>query len=227
MQNRQNYSTEQAPRFTAHIFSILLLLIACCSISPAQSSDSVQEYVFSSIADNLFENPANWSPAYPGNVIPRNAVVFIEGTAYLTGYDLHIQGALRIGIGANLQAASNEVVVAAGGRLINDGELMAGNIRNYGTLNNNLSASVDLKNLQTFAGSMTNNLMAAEFLIRGDAVNCGVFNNYSRCTIENEFENKAVFNQLSRSELRVKGSRIDLVYEETGVEAASFSQERP
>lgn len=216
MRDQSPYQLNQAPRITIqNLLSkgiiTLFFLVAVIGFSFGQASDTAQEYVFSSTEDNLYENPANWSPAYPGTVIPRNAVVFIEGTAFLTGYDLEIHGTVRVSIGSGLQTSTGKIVVAAGGKLTNDGEIISEKVENYGVVNNNLSAYFNVNGYVSYEASVTNNLMAAEFVIGGNAVNGGTFNNYSVCKVHNEFSNRATFNELSTSELLVKGAKVTFV----------------
>ncbi|MEO0470662.1 MAG: hypothetical protein AAF206_13635, partial [Bacteroidota bacterium] len=46
------------------------------------------DYVFSAKADHLYENPANWKPAYPGIRIEAHDKVIIRDEVYLTHFSL-------------------------------------------------------------------------------------------------------------------------------------------
>lgn len=168
-------------------------------------------FLFSPREDALFENPANWSPHYPGNVIRRQQQFVIEGTVYLTGFGLEIQGSLLIPVGAALYAAGQEIVVSPSGELVNDGEIMAGAVRNQGRTHNNLSASIDVERFYAEAGAYTHNAPSAHFVVRDSAVNYGIFNNHSLCSVGETFINAAIFYQMPRSELRVKGIAVEVL----------------
>lgn len=205
MQENRHYQIDNAHQVSfLHIvlkgIAAVLFMVAFYSITSAQN------YTFTNAEDERFENPANWTPAYPGAQIAAGAVVFVEGNAVVKE-TLILDGALHIALGSTLEAGTNAVIIMRTGKLANDGELFAASLRNHGTLNNNFSATMQLGHYVSYAGSATSNLMNAEMRIDGNLVNGGIFNNYSTCIVESKLENTADFYQMQGSDLRVNGAR--------------------
>lgn len=166
-------------------------------------------YLFSPIEDHLFENPANWYPDFPGLSIARNQYVMIEGDACFTGFDLQVSGVIHIGIGSRIFSPNGKIQVHAGGKLINNGEVVVASIENQGFIQNNFSATIDIESFQCLDGGFTHNARSALFTVSNSIVNRGVFNNYSLCTIGKQFLNEATFNQMPHAELRVNGTIVE------------------
>lgn len=162
-------------------------------------------FLFSPREDALFENPANWSPYYPGNVIGRDQQFIIEGGAYLTGFGLQVRGSLLIPIGAALMAIAEDIRIESTGELVNDGELVARNLHNEGQINNHLSARLDVGQYYAAAGASTYNAPSASFIVSDSVINYGIFTNHSLCSVGKGFLNAAIFYQMPRSELRIQG----------------------
>ena len=217
LRNRLNPLTKTLLKWKMMVFSSLLVLsLAVLALwywpSPGDPEPMPKElFLFSPREDALFENPANWSPHYPGNVIGRQQQFIIEGTVYLTGFGLEIHGSLLISVGAALYAAGQEIIVSPSGELVNDGEILAGAVRNQGRTHNNLSASIDVEQFYAEAGAYTHNAPSARFVVRDSAVNYGIFNNHSLCSVGETFINAAIFYQMPRSELRVKGIAVEVL----------------
>lgn len=173
------------------------------------SAGEEETFFFSPVADHLFENPANWSPHYPGNVVRKNQQFILEGTAYLTGFDLVVGGTLLIPVGVGLRVMEGNIQIQSTGTLINDGEVLARTIRNEGQIHNNLSAMLDAGQFYAAAGAYTQNARSAQFIIRGSAANYGIFTNYSLCSIGEEWINAATFYQMPKSALIIKGNVVE------------------
>lgn len=170
-----------------------------------------EHYVFSPIEDHLWENPANWYPEFPGFPITRNQYVMIEGDVCFTGFDMLVWGVIHLGMGSRIFSPDGKIQVHAGGKLINNGEIVVTSIENQGLIQNNLSAMIDIESFQCLDGGFTHNARSALFTVRNSIVNQGVFNNYSLCTIGNQFINEATFNQMPHAELRVNGMKVENV----------------
>lgn len=197
-----------APRFRFSQFflkltSAILFMLAFYGISSAQTT-----YTFTGEMDSHYENPANWTPAYPGTEISENSLVFIEGMAIATE-EIRVSGMLHISLGASLEVAAADLSILSTGKLMNDGELMAATIHNEGMLNNNFAATLKTAALVAYEGAMTNNLMSAEIQVEGDLSNGGVFNNYSNCTVKGDFIQAFSFNELHNSEMTISGRHIE------------------
>jgi hypothetical protein len=187
--------------------SAVLFMLAFYSITAAQTT-----YTFTGERDDRYENAENWIPAYPGTEIAANSLVIIEGIA-VSAEALTVNGTLHIATGASLEMTSANLSIRATGKLMNDGELFAATVYNAGMVNNNFAATLDAKGYTAAQGSMTNNLLSAEMIIRGDLTNGGVFNNYSTCAVEGDFINAFSFYALRHSEMKVAGRQI----EQTGI----------
>lgn len=210
MSSRPHLHLSPTPRFqlrTAVIFAagavILVALITLMLYKPkvhAPSANST-EFFFTPTADNLYENPANWRPAYPGAHIEPDQTVTIQGVAYIPHYDLEVAGTLVIMLDATLYAANQAVVVLPGGALINDGELMAQRVENAGRVTNNLTATLDLHEYLARPGAETENLRGAQFSTSLLLTNEGTFHNYGSCRVKDAFDNRGTFHQSPGSEL--------------------------
>lgn len=206
MQENRHINIDRAHKVSfLHIImrgiAAVLFMIAFYSITTAQT------YTFTGAEDDRYENPANWTPAFPGTEIEAGTEVFIEGYAIATE-TLTINGTLHLAVGAALEARENAVIISNSGKLINDGDVFAASLLNSGTVNNNFAAILELGEYVSEAGSTTNNLMAAEILVSGDMINGGIFNNYSTIVVENGFENTAAFNQMRSADLQVNGTTL-------------------
>lgn len=204
MQENRHYQIDRAHHIpfidiVLRGIAAIIFMIAFYGITTAQ------HYTFNGAEDDRYENPANWTPSFPGMEIAEGTVVFIEGTA-IASETLILNGTLHIATGSTLEAGENAMIIMQTGKLINDGELYAASLRNHGILNNNFSATMALGYFASYAGSTASNLMNAEMVVNGSLSNGGTFHNYSTCVVESKFDNTAAFYQLSGSELRVKGA---------------------
>ncbi len=188
--------------------SAALFMLAFYGITKAQTT-----YTFTGEMDERYENPANWTPTYPGTEIADGSIVFIEGAA-TANTNLLVKGTLHIAVGASLLIDSADLSIQNSGKLMNDGEITAASVRNAGMINNNFAATLHAASFTGSHGSMTNNLMSAAISIDGNLHNNGVFNNYSTCTVAGNFTNTFSFNEMRNSEMKIAGQHIEQLFSE-------------
>jgi hypothetical protein len=203
--NHSTTSTIHIQNLFLKTLSAALFMLAFYGIAAAQTT-----YTFTGEMDDQYENPANWTPAYPGTEVAVNDLVFIEGMAVAHG-EIIVNGTFHIATGASLEMDSAKLSIRSTGKLMNDGELLADAVFNAGMINNNFAASLNVKEYVVAQGAMTNNLLSAEMVIRGNLNNQGVFNNYSTCTVAGDFVNAFSFNAMHRSELKVEGRHVEQI----------------
>lgn len=201
--NTSNTSPIDIPSLILRILSTALFLLVFYGITVGQTT-----YTFTGEADDRYENPANWIPAYPGTEIPANSIVFIEGIA-IAHAEILVSGILHIGAGASLEIESASLSIHSSGKLMNDGDLLAPSIQNAGMINNNLAATLNAGTLISTSGAMINNLMAAQLLVQGNLYNGGLFNNYSFCAVQGNFLNAFSFSEMPNSEMKISGQHIE------------------
>ncbi|RMG20405.1 MAG: hypothetical protein D6730_19950 [Bacteroidetes bacterium] len=185
---------------------ISVLLLGCLSLLVFwfHASSTEQVYFFSAREDNLYENPANWSPAYPGTHIREEEKIVLRGMVYITDYKLNIAGSMDLGLGSTLYALAGDVQIGATGQLTNRGELMVNRLINEGKINNSASGKIDVMEYTALPGAYTHNGPEAAFITAGNLHNQGVFNNYNLCKVRGKLINEAVFNMLPGSRLLLR-----------------------
>jgi|GEM_PF-3443825 len=166
------------------------------------------EYFFTGEYDEIYENPANWYPAYPGTELGADDKIFFQADASFAGYDIVIEGTLEITIGARIFSRENGIIIKHTGIIQNGGELLVHQIENYGKLSNSISARLDVTNYLAHDGAFTHNGASATFICSDRVINEGVFNNYSICDFRGSFNNKSIFNQIRASVLKVAGTML-------------------
>ena len=165
------------------------------------------DYYFQAKVDHLYENPYNWSPAYPGTEIATGDRVFILEDVLFTDFQLEVSGELMIQLG--VRAFSRQgVQVRTSGRVHNEGEIVVNHIDNYGTFVNRLNAQVHVRDFATHKDGYTHNAAHAHIKARGRLLNLGRFDNYGICETGEFFENRSEFNQLPKSELANRGEYV-------------------
>lgn len=169
-----------------------------------------EEFTFAPQDDNLYENPDNWSPSYPGTHIQEGQLISIQGMAYATYYDIVIDGKAIIGREATLYSFSGNLTMGRTGELVNFGELMVNRLINHGRVINHMAGSVDVLTFEASDSGVTDNLNGADFKIATTFTNSGVFNNYSVCVVKEKFINHSVFNQLRGGKLVYRGANAIL-----------------
>ena len=177
------------------IITIALLIVA-------NSSLFATNYYFTANADNSFENPANWSPAYPGNTIKAEDKVFVQADMIINGFNLVVEGLLDVSLGVNVSSDENTIINH--GAIINNGEIHAANLINNAKLDN--SSIIWVKNIANKRMANLNNSMMGTITVTKQATNEGTFINSGVCVFYNNFANEAVVNQLHNAKMEVKGN---------------------
>jgi len=179
------------------IITILLTLV--------QIAAKAKDYYFLASEDYFYENPANWYPSYPGTEVAADDQVVIMSDVYFTGYDLKVAGKLKVMLGAKMSSAEGNVIIAEGGSMDNEGEILVNQVENRGIFINRISAVFHVNDYFARSGAVTNNSLKAQFTTIGNLINEGRFDNYSQCTAGKNFENHSVFNQIRNSQLEISG----------------------
>jgi len=183
------------------IFNILLFALVSLSAH-------AEDYYFLASEDYFYENPANWFPSYPGTEIAAGDQVVIMSDVYFTGYDLKINGKMKVMLGAKMSSAQGNLIIRKGGELDNEGEILVNQVDNSGTFNNRISANFHVNSYYAHSGAQTSNSLNARFITIYKLVNAGRFDNYSQCVAGRHFENRAVFNQIKNSQLEISGEIV-------------------
>lgn len=185
---------------------LFLLLLVSTFVSFSQTF--AKEYHFLATEDNLYINPANWYPAYPGTEIAAGDLVKIEADMLFQGFQVNLQGEMEVSLGAEITSSDGEFIIHPTGILTNAGAIRIRGIRNFGQFTNKLSAETHLSFFSAHRHALTSNMTSADFITTGDAVNVGTFNNYGHCAIGNDLINmeQSVFNQMQHATLVVRGT---------------------
>ena len=173
---------------------------------------ALKEFYFSPNEDNFYHNPANWSPSYPGTVIGEDSKIILQGVVQMPDFDLEIAGTMQVIMDATVFSSRGDIIIKSVGTLQNEGEIMVNSIENWGTVTNNVSASINVHHYTAHPESKTHNLKSAAFVASQRVSNEGKFDNYSYCSVGEEFNNKndAVFNQMGNGRLIIKGKWLNM-----------------
>lgn len=182
---------------------------------PLAPETVIAEYYFQPSTDNLYENPDNWHPEYPGAVISSGQKVVLQGMAILPFYDLEVNGILHISVGSTLHAPKQKLRVSQTGKLINDGEALLSSLHNEGQLNNNFTGKISCDFFSNLTSGEMFNLQGSELTVTQRLLNTGNFFNYGTCNAEATFENRSTFNQLGSAELIVNGESLQIAVNQT------------
>jgi hypothetical protein len=169
---------------------------------------SAKDYHFLGTEDNMYVNPANWYPNYPGTQIEENDRIIIEGKVVYEGFMIDLAGKMEVTLGSEITSSDGEILIRPSGKLSNFGEVKIRGIRNFGSFVNNVSAATHLGFFSAQRSAVSTNMASATMLTSGDLVNIGTFNNYGYCKIGNDLFNlnASIFNQMQHAELEVKGA---------------------
>ncbi len=189
--------------FTA-IFSISILL------NYSGQEKKFTEYCFLPQEDNLFENPENWTPSYPGSFIEEDKHIILQGMAYVTNYDINIAGKLSLLPDATLYSFKGNLKILPSGIIINRGELMVNQLESYGEIQNYAAGKVDVLELNVYSEAIFDNLHGANVSVATDFINWGTFNNYGTCKVKHNFKNNAEFNHMVYGEIYFRGAKAFL-----------------
>lgn len=198
---------QQTGRFL--LLSSILFVFGNHQMSQLLPDDPPETYYFSAKVDNFYENPQNWSPAYPGTVIAPGQKVVIQELAYVTGYDIVVEGELEIEMGGALFASTGSLRLEDSAQLKNGGELIFDQIVNRGEVHNLMGAKIHVKAFNSHPQGRVSNLKSAKFIVTDRLHNDGRFQNYSFCAA-GELNNQAEFHQLHGAELRIDGKLVKL-----------------
>lgn len=162
-------------------------------------------FTFEAKEDHLFENPANWSPFYPGTTLEQEDVWKIQADLYLSVPRLLISGQLKIESGIKVVATSNNQVTSLHmlGKIDNGGQLIMADLYQGGLIFNRKDSRVHIRHYLAQPTAYTQNF--GEFVSLHSFENQGRFDNYAFCQAEGDFHNMAVFNQIKNSQLEVSG----------------------
>ncbi|MEM6343793.1 MAG: hypothetical protein AAF927_07925 [Bacteroidota bacterium] len=184
--------------FFRRILTGLPILLLCLT---AQAT----VYTFTVVEDHLFENPANWYPAFPGTTIAPFDHWVIEGEMYVSAAVIRVEGNLQIGMQGALIATDYHkgIEVALGGIIDNGGKTLVKQIDLEGNLFNRRSCRFSVEKLLAKPTALTQNYGNLE--VEEQFRNEGRFDNYFSCTVRGDFRNLAVFNQIRKARLVVAG----------------------
>ncbi len=179
--------------------SVLFLLL----ILPVPLSATT--FTFRAVDDYLFENPANWSPAYPGTCLQQEDKWIIETDMYISVPELLIAGMLEIRHDAKVVATqfSRTFNLHMLGSIDNAGQLIAADLYQAGTIFNRKGSRMHIRQYVAQPTAFTQNF--GDFVSLTFFENQGRFDNYAFCLAEGNFRNLAVFNQIRNSRLEVAG----------------------
>lgn len=198
------------------------ILIALLSLQNAFSTD----FYFLGTEDTDFNNPDNWSPAYPGVEIQSGDVVFVQSNLRFKGFDVVVRGKLDISLGSSMTSSDSGIKIEQDGKLINNGEIKVNKIENAGKCFNSANAYLTTISCKNETGGEISNMLGAIFLA-DELLNEAELNNYSLFQINDKLTNKAKVNVFRHAKLIVLGT-LDF-YEEsairTGVNASTEIQQ--
>lgn len=119
-----------------NIFAAIVLVILFVQ------SASATTYFFTGNEDSFYENPANWSPSFPGYTVGKQDCFVINANMSFEGYNVTIEGKMIVELGATITSPSNGFVIKESGKLSNNGEMALGLIINHGEISNSESAII-------------------------------------------------------------------------------------
>lgn len=119
-----------------YYLSLLIFTLALPVLTQAK------QYIFTGKENMFYENPENWFPEYPGNVIHGNDIVIIQSALNFEGFDIIIEGKFMIELGETVSSGSGGLLIRYSGLLQNEGEIGVTFIENYGKINNGLQAVI-------------------------------------------------------------------------------------
>lgn len=181
-------------------------IIFCILLSLLYQSLWATDYYFLATEDHLYENPVNWYPAYPGTHVGNEDRVLVMADMYLAGFPITVEGTMEIKVGARIVSGESHIHVKPNGVLDNAGDLLVHTVLNEGMVYNRVSARIHLFAYQAFDGARTHNSASATFQTIGNLINAGRFDNYSICHAGEDFTNQAIFYQMPRSQLQIRGN---------------------
>lgn len=131
----------------------MIVSLLLCSIGVSRATT----YYFSGAEDIRYENPANWSPSYPGFEIGANDCVVFLSEATFSGSDLHIKGKCFVEVGIQLTSKTEGVVVYKNAALHNEGEIYVNFLHNQGAFWNGIEGWVRMNQYQASQAAFLRN----------------------------------------------------------------------
>lgn len=174
----------------------------------AALTGKAEDFFFLASEDYLYENPANWHPAYPGTEIQEGDKVVVMSDVFFTGYDIKVEGEFKVMLGARVSSSKGSLRISENGQIDNEGEILVNQVENFGKVVNRISATLNVHDYIAHPGAHTHNSLKATFKTLGSLINNGKFDNYSICAAGQTFENTSVFNQIRDSRLNIEGEML-------------------
>lgn len=191
-----------------------LLVLALIAIIQSRQSgalyDSQAVFYFSPDYDNQFDNPKNWTPAFPGLTVGKDSSVVVQGLAHMETHDLRILGTMRIALGANLYAPEARITLDGKGHLYNAGELIVQELDNHGTFVNEIRATAHAQRYEAFGDALTENKKKGSITVTEFLSNKGRFLNEGITQVRQDFDNQATFEQINGGQLLVQGKVVSV-----------------
>ncbi|MFN0200638.1 MAG: hypothetical protein ACKVTZ_03920 [Bacteroidia bacterium] len=176
----------------------LLILVAFT----AQATD----FYFLGMEDNAYENPANWSPTYPGNVIEENNRVYIQADAYFNNFEVIVKGQMEVVLGATLYGNGNVITVKKGGTFVNNGDSNLAKLENEGKVENGISANLLVESFANGLYGSFFNLKGATFTVNKNLINEGNMQMYGENVVKGNVQNYAQIQVNPNASFTVKGT---------------------
>lgn len=193
---------------------IFLLLFACNVYFGIAKT-----YFFLGNEDNLYENPSNWSPSYPGTKVLAGDKLYIQADVNFEGFNLEVEGLLDVEYGAGLYSPDNGIIIRKTGNLLNNGDINIRFIENFGTYENVYSTTI--KKYYGCKYSEMNNSISALFSVKEKVTNEGIIHNYNNMAILGNLENFSEIYLHNQANLTVSGNLVESIVSEVKMSANS------
>lgn len=169
-------------------------------------------YFFLGSEDNLYENPANWSPYYPGTKVIAGDKLYIQADVNFDGFNLEVEGLLDIEYGAGIYSSENGIIIRSSGNVLNNGEINIRFIENFGTYENAYNTMI--KKYYGYKYSITNNSISALMCTKEIFINQGALHNYYNLAVLGQLENFGEIYLHNQANLTVSGNFVESVTSE-------------
>jgi hypothetical protein len=184
----------------------LLFLICNIHLSVAKT------YFFLGNEDNLYENPANWSPNYPGTKVLAGDKLYIQSDVNFDGFNIEVEGLLDIEYGAGLYSTGNGIIIRKTGNVLNNGEINIRFIENFGTYEN--AYNTIIKKYYGYKYGLLNNSISALFTAKENFTNQGILHNYYNLSILGNLNNFGEIYMHNEANLTVSGNFVESITSE-------------
>ncbi|MBX7241674.1 MAG: hypothetical protein K1X92_07985 [Bacteroidia bacterium] len=157
-------------------------------------------YYFSGNEDNNYNNPSNWTPSFPGNIIHAEDAVVLQSDVNIDGV-IEINGSVEVAVGTSLFSGSNGIKIGKNGKMVNNGEVTLYFLENAGFFENQSMGILKVNTCIIRKEATLNNLFSAR-IASEEILNEGTFNNYSKC-LTAKLSNKSDIFQFSKANMNV------------------------